>query len=69
MSFYGKMDLSETPDLKKIADQINDRVYEMTRKSDPYSIAALNSYLYFKEKEIRRIITTLERIRYGVAAV
>ena len=41
----------------------------MTRKSDPYSIAALNSYLYFKEKEIRRIITTLERIRYGVAAV
>ena len=66
---YGKMDLSETPDLKKIADQINDRVYEMTRKSDPYSIAALNSYLYFKEKEIRRIITTLERIRYGVAAV
>ena len=66
---YGKMDLSETPDLKKIADQINDRVYEMTRKSDRYSIAALNSYLYFKDKEVRRIVTTLERIRYGVAAV
>ncbi len=67
-TYYGKIDLGETPDLKKIAEQVNDRVYEMTRQAEPYSIAALNSYLYFKEKEIRRIITTLERIRYGVAA-
>ena len=67
-TYYGRMDGEERPDLKKLAAEINDRVYEMTRRSNPYSIAALNSYLYFKEKEIRRITTTLERIRYGVAA-
>ena len=67
-TYYGRMDEESTPDLKKLASEINDRVYAMTRKSNPYSIAALNSYLYFKEREIRRIITTLERIRYGVAA-
>ena len=67
-TYYGRMDGEGRPDLKKLAAEINDRVYEMTRRSNPYSIAALNSYLYFKEKEIRRITTTLERIRYGVAA-
>ena len=67
-TYYGRLDEESTPDLKKLASEINDRVYAMTRKSNPYSIAALNSYLYFKESEIRRIITTLERIRYGVAA-
>ena len=33
-----------------------------------HSIAILNSYLYFKEREIQRIITTIEKIRYGLGA-
>ena len=53
-------------DLKSVADEINDRIYLLTSRREPYSIAILNSYLYFKEREIERIITTLESIRYGV---
>lgn len=49
-----------------MADEINDRIYLLTSRREPYSIAILNSYLYFKEREIERIITTLESIRYGV---
>ena len=58
--------LRDEPDLKSVADDINDRIYLLTSRREPYSIAILNSYLYFKEREIERIITTLESIRYGV---
>lgn len=70
-SWYGKLDVirqSEEPDLDHLIYDIIDRIYQMTRRKDPYSIAILNSYLYFKEREIGRIINTIERIRYGLAA-
>lgn len=70
VSWYGKLDLirlSEEPDLEHLAYEIIDRIYQMTRRKDPYSIAILNSYLYFKEREIARIINTIEKIRYGMA--
>lgn len=53
-------------DLEKLAGEINSRIYEISCRKDPYSIASLNSYLYFKEQEIKRIINTIEKIRYGV---
>lgn len=68
-SWYGKLDViqrSQDPDLDHIIYEIVDRIYENTRRNDPYSIAVLNSYLYFKEREVARIIQTLEQIRYGV---
>ena len=70
-SWYGKLDLishSEEPDLDRLTYEIIDRIYQMTRRKDPYSIAILNSYLYFKEREIAHIINTIEKIRYGLAA-
>ena len=70
-SWYGKLDVirqSEEPDLDHLTFEIIDRIYQMTRRKDPYSIAILNSYLYFKEREIERIITTIEKIRYGLGA-
>lgn len=51
-----------------LAQEINDRIYSITIKKEPYSIGVLNSYLYFKEREIQKIVTTLESIRYGVSA-
>lgn len=68
-TWYGRrpdFDLDETPDLEALADEINDHIYQLTSRKEPYSIAILNSYFYFKEREIERIVTTLERIRYGV---
>lgn len=70
-SWYGRLDLirlSEEPDLDHLTYEIIDRIYQMTRRKDPYSIAILNSYLYFKEREIGRIINTIEKIRYGLGA-
>lgn len=68
-TWYGKnkrVHLDEEQNLEKFAEEFNDRIYQLTSRKEPYSIAVLNSYLYFKEREIGRIITTLESIRYGV---
>lgn len=68
-TWYGRnahINLEELPDLEALGDEINDRIYMLTSRNEPYSIAILNSYLYFKEREIKRIIATLESIRYGV---
>ena len=45
-----------------------DAVYSKSERKDPYSAAALNSYFYFKEEEIRKIITTIEGIRYSLGS-
>lgn len=49
-----------------VADLVIEHVYQKTSQRDPYSIAILNTYLYFKEREIHRLITTIESIRYGI---
>lgn len=68
-SWYGRTGLvylDQDQDLEHLASEIIDRIYLKTSRKDPYSIAILNSYLYFKEREIERIITTIEKIRYGL---
>lgn len=70
-SWYGRtglVHLDENQDLDQLSHDIIDRIYQKTSRKDPYSIAILNSYLYFKEREIERIITTIEKIRYGLGA-
>ena len=69
-TWYGRLDEvkeGEEQGLNALSRELVDRIYQMTGRREPYSIAALNSYLYFKEREIERIITTIEQIRYGVA--
>lgn len=70
-SWYGRLDVirsQEQPDLDHIIYEIVDRIYQTTRRKDPYSIAILNSYLYFKEREVAGIIHTIEQIRYGLGS-
>lgn len=70
-SWYGRLNmgnLEKKQHLEESCREVIDRVYELTSRKEPYSAAVLNSYLYFKEREIEKIITTIERIRYGVAA-
>lgn len=62
----GMIDLNEQPDLEQLYDKVLDRIYSITSQKDPYSIAILNSFLYFKEIELQRIITVIEAIRYGI---
>ena len=56
------------PDLEELYEKVLDRVHRLTVQRQPYSIAALNTYLYFKEQEVQRIITVIEGIRYGLGA-
>ncbi len=54
------------PDPEALTEQVLNRVHKLTERRDPYSIATVNSYLYFKEQEITRIIHIIESIRYGL---
>lgn len=50
--------------LKQLFRALLDAVYQSSGRKNPYSAAVLNSYFYFKEEEIRKLITTIEGIRY-----
>lgn len=41
-------------------------LYMTERRNAPYSISAINTYLFLKEEEIQKLTTTLECIRYGL---
>lgn len=68
-TYYGELpvaNLAENPRLEDLYEKVLNRIYSITSQRNPYSIAVLNSYLYFKEEEIHKIITVIESIRYGV---
>lgn len=53
-------------DLEVFYKSVLDRMHQRDSRHNPYSIAIINSYLYFKDKEIDKITTALECIRYGL---
>lgn len=55
-----KLPEEETPDFSLLLET----VYRQAGRKNPYSAAAINSFFYFKEREIQRIITAVEGIRY-----
>lgn len=67
-TWYGtqirSLDLDETPNLELLYDVILAHIHRTAARRNPYSIASLYSYLYFKEVELRKIITVIEGIRY-----
>ncbi len=68
-TYYGNRNLMSAnwkPDPEALTEQVLDRIHKLTERRDPYSIATVNSYLYFKELEITRIIHIIESIRYGL---
>lgn len=70
-TYYGRLgDLenADMPDLEMLTMEALDKIYNAASRRNPYSIAVLNSYLYFKEEELQKIITVIESIRYGVSA-
>lgn len=54
----------EPPNVKELFHSLLNAVYRSSSQKRPYSAAALNSYFYFKEEELREIITAIEGIRY-----
>ena len=41
-------------------------LYTVDRRRNPYSIAAVNTYLFLKEEEIRKLTTAMECVRYSL---
>ncbi|CUX72269.1 V-type ATP synthase subunit C [Clostridium sp. C105KSO15] len=69
-TFYGRKsdwETAEIPNLEQLTQEILDKIYLSSSRQNPYSIATLNTYLYFKEEEIQKIITLIESIRYRVS--
>lgn len=68
---YGKQEEFQTgqmPDIQLLSNQMLNRIYSRTGHRYPHSPAVLDSYLYRKELEMRKIVTALEGIRYGLPA-
>lgn len=61
-------DSQNRPALEEAYHHIQNQIYINVSRKNPYSIAILDSYLYFKQEERKRIVTTLEGIRYGLEA-
>lgn len=56
----------QIPDIQRLSNQMLDQIYKKTGRSYPHSPAILDFYLYRKEQEMRKIVTALEGIRYGL---
>ena len=42
-------------------------LYITDRRSNPYSIASINTYLFLKEQELEKLTTAMECVRYGIS--
>ena len=53
---------------KKYYKVDNAKIYATHKKNNPYSLATLSYYLYFRELEISRVIEIIESIRYSLSS-
>ncbi|NLL92738.1 MAG: V-type ATPase subunit [Clostridiales bacterium] len=51
--------------LDRAYKKVIEKLYNKYFKLDPYSLSAINSYLYSKQEEVHRLISIAESIRYG----
>ncbi|EOS70278.1 hypothetical protein C818_01693 [Lachnospiraceae bacterium MD308] len=66
---YGKkLSFDEGRMLERQCRNILEAAYLADRRRNPYSVATINAYLFLKEGEIRKIISALECIRYGLSS-
>lgn len=67
-TYYGRKYHVEEPGvMEKRCREILKKLYLNDRRSNPYSIATINTYLFLKEEEINRLTTAMECIRYGLS--
>lgn len=66
-TYYGKRyQLTSIASVEDVYAQVRNKQHLVDAREHPYSIATINSYLYFKETEVDLLTTTLECIRYRV---
>lgn len=59
-------DFSSGLTIEQMSSDCLQYLYRLDRRKNPYSIATINSYLFLKEEELRKLTTAIECIRYGL---
>lgn len=66
-SYARHYDFAQNLTIEQMYTEILYRLYTIDRRRNPYSIASVNTYLFLKEEELRRLTTAMECIRYGLS--
>jgi len=67
-SFYAnRFDPGKNKAFEQMYNEILYHMYASNRRKDPYSIATVNAYLFFKEEELKKLTTAMECIRYSLS--
>ena len=64
--YVKRYDFDDHHTIERVYFECIQRLYTVDERRNPYSIASINTYLFLKEEEIKRLTSTLECIRYGL---
>ena len=70
-TYYGKLSsklFKTKPGIEELYVAALEYLYNKNKKKNPYSLATLSYYLFFRELEISRVIEIIESIRYSLPA-
>lgn len=57
----------DTSSIEKIYEELLEKIHVTSSRKYPYSIICIESYLYRKEKEVDKLTTLIECVRYGLS--
>ena len=63
-----KYNIHDSKTIEQMYKECLMHLYLSDRRSNPYSIATITTYLFLKEEEIYKLTTALECIRYGLSS-
>ena len=65
---YGRQyDFTQNLSIEQMYSECLYRLYTIDRRRNPYSIATINTYLFLKEEELKRLTTVMECVRYQIS--
>lgn len=70
-TYYGRLSsklFKTKPSIEELYVATLEYLYNKNKKKNPYSLATLSYYLFFRELEISRVIEIIESIRYSLPA-
>lgn len=68
-TYYARLfEEADITTLEKMYRIVLNKIYDETARRYPYSIACINTYLYYREYETNRLTSVLEGIRYALPA-
>ena len=66
-SYARRYHFREDLTMEQMYADILHHLYTLDRRRNPYSLAAINTYLFLKEEEIKKLTTAMECVRYGLS--